>query len=55
MITKKTLDKRVTIRISTDMLEDLHERAAYNSISIGDIIRTAIDMYLEERATENWR
>lgn len=50
MITKKTLDKRVTIRISTDQLEDLHERAAYYSVPVGDIIRTAIDMYLEEEA-----
>lgn len=50
MMTKKTLDKRVTIRISTDQLEDLHERAAFYSVPVGDIIRTAIDMYLEEEA-----
>ena len=50
MITKKTLDKRVTIRISADRLEDLHERAAFYSVPVGDIIRTAIDMYLEEEA-----
>ena len=50
MITKKTLDKRITIRISSDQLEDLHERADYYCVPLGDIIRTAIDMYLEEEA-----
>ena len=47
---KKTLDKRVTIRISADQLENLQERAVYYSAPLGDIIRTAIDMYLEEEA-----
>lgn len=51
MTTKKTLDKRVTIRISTNRLEELHERAAYYSVSVGDIIRAAIDMYLQVRVT----
>ena len=49
-ITKKTLDKRITIRISEDRAKALKERAAYYSVPIGDIIRTAIDMYLEEEA-----
>lgn len=49
-MTKKTLDKRITIRISEDRAQALKERAAYYSVPIGDIIRTAIDMYLEEEA-----
>ena len=50
MTQKKTLNKRVTIRISSDQLEDLHERAVFYAVPVGDIIRTAIDMYLEEEA-----
>lgn len=50
MTTKKTLDKRITIRISDDRAQAIKERAAYYSVPIGDIIRTAIDMYLEEEA-----
>lgn len=54
-MTKKTLDKRITIRISEDRALALKERAAYYSAPIGDIIRTAIDIYLEEEADTDER